>query len=291
VRRALITGATGFTGSHVVPLLLERGYGVRCFVRESSDVGFLSKQQVELFFGDLGNISSLIQAMRDVDVLVNISSLGFGHAPNIIEAAEFSGVKRTLFISTTAIFTSLNAPSKKIRFAAEKAIQGSGLDYTILRPTMIYGSKRDRNMFRLINYLKRFPIVTIFGNGEYLQQPVYVEDVARAVVNALDFDTTIRNAYNIPGAKALTFNRVIDTIGSILKRKVIKFHFPDKFCVKTLKWTEQLGLKLPVKAEQIERLNEHKAFDYEAAKKDFGYSPLNFMDGITQEIESLGYFK
>ncbi|HRQ23631.1 MAG TPA: NAD(P)H-binding protein, partial [Anaerolineales bacterium] len=109
----------GFTGSRIVPLLLDSGYQVRCFVRETSDRSPLSSLQVEWAMGDLSNPEALTSALHGVDVLVNIASLGFGHADNIIASANAAGVKRGIFISTTAIFTQLNADSKSARLAAE----------------------------------------------------------------------------------------------------------------------------------------------------------------------------
>src|SRR5262245_51630892 len=137
--KLFVTGATGFTGSRVVPLLLKNGYEVRCLYRGTSDRSQLTSSEVEWVGGDLSDTQGLIAAMLGSDVLVNIASLGFGHAESIISAAQKAGIKRSIFISTTAIFTQLNARSKTVRVAAELAIETSGLKYTILRPTMIYG--------------------------------------------------------------------------------------------------------------------------------------------------------
>src|SRR5688572_5891103 len=197
--KIFVIGATGFTGSHVVPLLLKSGYEVRCLYRASSDRSLLSDPKIEWELGDVSDSQSLSIAMQGADALVNIASLGFGHADSIISAAKIMGIERAIFISTTAIFTQLNAPSKKIRVAAELAIETSGLKYTILRPTMIYGSNRDRNMWRLIRFMRYSPIVPVFGDGKYLQQPIYVNDVAQAVVSCLDSDKTIGKSYNISG--------------------------------------------------------------------------------------------
>src|SRR5436305_14726910 len=100
--QVLVTGATGFTGSHVVPLLLRDNYRVRCFVRRTSVTGALPVDQVELFFGDLSEKDSLTKALEGMDALVNIASLGFGHATTIVAAAEASGVGSAIFVSTTA---------------------------------------------------------------------------------------------------------------------------------------------------------------------------------------------
>src|SRR5215211_113454 len=102
--------------------------------------------------------------MQGADALINIVSLGFGHADSILRAAKEAGIQRAIFISTTAIFTQLNAKSKSIRMDAERLIKSSGLAYTILRPTMIYGSDHDRNMWRLIQFMRYSSIVPIFGD-------------------------------------------------------------------------------------------------------------------------------
>ena len=286
--RVLVTGATGFTGAYVVPLLLDRGYQVRCLVRHTSNRKILSGNAVEWYIGNLGDKEALRRSMEGVEILVNIASIGFGHSPNIISSAKGAGISRAIFMSTTALFTTLNTSSKAIRQAAENSICGSGLAYTILRPTMIYGSSRDRNMCRLIQYLNRWPLIPLFGSGEYLQQPVYVGDVAGAVVDALSTDRTMGKAYNIPGAEALTFNQVIDTICQALGRRVQKIHFPAAPFLSALNTAERLGLRIPIKAEQIARLNENKAFDFGDAHKDFGYSPHSFSEGISLELREMG---
>ena len=289
--KVLVTGATGFTGSRVVPLLLQSGYQVRCLTRTTSDRSSLNtardKPQFEWATGDLSNPESLTSALRGVDALVNIASLGFGHADSILRSAKEAGVKRGIFISTTAIFTQLNAGSKSIRLAAEEAIQASGLDYTILRPTMIYGSPRDRNMWRLIRLLRITPVMPIFGDGESLQQPIFVDDVAGAVLLALQNNITIGKSYNIAGKAPLTYNQVIDTVASALGKRVWKLHLPFMPIVRMLLFTERIKLRLPIKAEQVLRLNENKAFSYEEAQRDFGFSPRSFAEGIGMEISHI----
>jgi uncharacterized protein YbjT (DUF2867 family) len=235
---------------------------------------------VEWVIGDLSDPEALTSALHGVDALVNIASLGFGHAETIIRSAEEAGVKRGIFISTTAIFTQLNAGSKSVRLAAEEAIQASGLDYTILRPTMIYGSPRDRNMWRLIRFMRYSPIIPVFGDGQYLQQPIHVDDVARTVLGSLKSDVTIGKSYNIAGRHPLTYNAVIDTIAKAMNKRAWKLHIPSKPVVSLLGLFERVHIPFPIKAEQVLRLNEDKSFSYEEAKKDFGFSPLSFEEGI-----------
>jgi nucleoside-diphosphate-sugar epimerase len=283
----LVTGATGFTGSQVVPLLLQRGLAVRCFVRPSSDLSVLPRDAVAFSYGDLRDAQALGAAMQGVDALVNIASLGFGHAAGIVRCAEQAGIKRAVFVSTTAIFTGLNARTKAVRLEAEATVRTSQLAATIIRPTMIYGSARDRNICRLIRYLNRWPVIPVFGSGDHWLQPVFVEDVARAAVAALGCAAAVGRSYNIAGANRITFNELIDTICDLIGKRVMKLHLAPTLFLVPAELLESLGIRLGITAEQIRRLNEDKAFDFAEAARDFGFEPRTFREGVSQELLGL----
>jgi uncharacterized protein YbjT (DUF2867 family) len=286
--RVFVTGGTGFTGSRVVPLLLKHGYQVRCLHRQGSDRSPLRQPEIEWVEGDLSDAQALASSMKGTEALVNIASLGFGHTDSILRAAKESGIQRAIFLSTTAIYTQLDAQSKSIRLTAEQSIQASGLEYTILRPTMIYGSRRDRNMWRLIRFMRVSPLIPVLGDGTYLQQPIFVDDVARAVVSCLSTARTLRKSYNIAGKYALPYNDVIDTIARLLKKPVWKIHLPARPIVSLLSFLERFQVPTPIKAEQVMRLNENKAFTYKAAQSDFDFKPLSFAQGIAIELSGGG---
>jgi nucleoside-diphosphate-sugar epimerase len=189
-----------------------------------------------------------------------------------------------VFVSTTAIFTQLNAGSKVVRQAAEDAIISSGLDSILIRPTMIYGTPGDRNIIRLVRWLDRWPVLPVFGNGRSLQQPVHVADVAWAVVQALEAPATINRQFNISGAAPLTYNDVVRLTAQALGRRVQRFHIPAQPMVAALQALERLGITLPIKAEQVLRLNEDKTFSHVEAADALGYTPMAFEQGIRQEV-------
>jgi nucleoside-diphosphate-sugar epimerase len=285
--KVFVTGGTGFTGSQVAPLLLKNGYDLRCLSRPTSERSCLPQPEIEWALGDVSDPQALAASMQGTDALINIASLGFGHADSIIAATKNAGIQRAIFISTTAIFTQLNVKSKSVRVAAEAAIAASGLKYTILRPTMIYGSPRDRNMWRLIRFIRYSPIVPIFGDGNSLQQPIYVEDVAQAIVGCLCNDQTIGKSYNIAGKDPLTYNQIVDTIAIRMSKRVWKLHIPSSPAVGILKFFESLHIPLPIKAEQVLRLNENKNFSYAEAQNDFGFNPFSFEEGIELELSKI----
>ncbi len=283
-----MTGATGFTGCYTIPRLIAAGHSLKCLCRSESNISRLGDYKLDWVHGDLADKHQLAEAMDGCEGLINIASLGFGHAANIINAAQSAAIQRAIFISTTAIFTSLNSTSKSTRMEAEELIRSSGLNFTILRPTMIYGSQLDRNISRLIRMIRKWPLIPIPGNGTFLQQPVYVDDVAAAVLNVLDYDFTLGKSYNIAGLEPVTYNQMIDIIAGQIEKRVHKIHFPADLTVNLFSFFEKIGLRLPIKGEQVLRLNEHKNFDIQDAQRDFQYQARSFEDGIALELQQMG---
>ena len=290
MRRILVVGGSGFTGGHAVPLLWKRYDEISCLVRSSSKVSHINLPGVKFELGDLTDRESLTAALRGKDTVVNIASLVGGSAnkavfaENIVAACKAAGTSRAIFVSSTSIFTTLPAESKSARLAAEAVVLNSELDYTILRPTMIYGGGGDRNMIRLIRFLRRSPLVFVPGSGELRQQPIHVDDLSCAIVACLEADTTIRKIYNLSGAEPITFNEVVDEICRALGIKRLKVHIPIGVALVTARLANRVIGRPLIKEEQILRLNEDKVFDHSAARGDFGFSPRAFSEGIRQEV-------
>jgi nucleoside-diphosphate-sugar epimerase len=281
----IVTGATGFTGRFVVQELLKRGIKFDCLVRSHSKAEELNSQGINTAIADLGDFDSLLKVLPGYKKIINIASIGFGNAPIIIKACETSEINRAVFVSTTAIFTTLAAQTKSVRQAAEKTIISSNLNYTILRPTMIYGTPDDRNMIKLLRLIQKSPIIPVLGTGEALQQPVHVRDVAWAICEVLDLSSTYKKEYNISGGQVLTFNEVIQIASEKLGKSPLLLHLPKNISIGMVQILNTLRVKSPVTVEQILRLNEPKAFDHDNAKKDFCYEPRDFERGIGEAVE------
>ena len=228
----------------------------------------------------LGTLEDDQLPLADVETVVYCASMGFGHIPGLVRQLQSSGVRRGLFVSSTAIFTSLPAASRAPRMEAEAAVQGSALDWTIVRPTMIYGTARDRNISRLLRFLVRCPFFPVCGNA--LWQPIYVEDLAVAIVSALDSPRAIGRTYNLAGARPLRFADLVRTAARSVGRRVGLVRVPVAAAVLAARLTHV------VTAEQVRRLTEDKAFDYADATHDFGFQPRTFAEGVRLEARGLG---
>jgi nucleoside-diphosphate-sugar epimerase len=249
--------------------------GVVVLARSTSDLS-VRPPGLEVRRGDLAAELPL----EGISTLVYCASMGFGHVPALVRQLETCGVQRAVFLSTTAIFTSLPSTSQAVRLEAEAAVHNSSLDWTVLRPTMIYGTARDRNISRLLRFLQRWPVFPVTGNA--LWQPVFVEDLADAVVAALDSPNAIGKAYNVAGAAPLTFRELVCTAARAIGRRVLLVPVPTTAAVLAAR------LSRVVSPEQVRRLAEDKAFAYTDAARDFGFAPRAFEAGVRLEARALG---
>jgi len=282
-----VAGATGFTGRRVAARLAASGQSLRCLVRAASDRSALPAA-AEPVTGDLGEAAALGEWMRGCDSLVYVASMGFGHVPGVVAAAEAAGVRRAVFVSTTGIFTRLPAPSKAVRVAAEESVRASRLAWTILRPTMIYGAPGDRNMERLLRQVARRRIVFVPGDGRSLIQPVHVDDLAAGIVAASASAAAERREYNVSGRASLSLDATIAAAATALGKRRTIVHLPLPPVAATLRVFEFLRLPIPLKSEQVLRLAEDKAFAHDDASRDFGFAPRAFEEGIAEEARAMG---
>jgi len=284
-----VTGGSGFLGGRVIPQLVAAGHEVSALSRSSNAASRVRVLGATAIPGDLDVPASLDDAFRSsgAEALVNLASLGFGHAPAILSAADAAGIRRGVFVSTTAIFTTLDARSKSIRTAAEEAIRESLLAWTIIRPTMIYGSSGDRNLWRLLQLIRRSPVVPVPGGGRRLQQPVHVDDLAQAIVVALERDTSVGRAYDVAGPDPLSLRHIIEQTASASGRHVRLLPVPLGLAIHAVRAYERLARRPRLRAEQLERLAEDKSFDITPARNDLSYTPRSFAIGIAEEAAAL----
>lgn len=280
-----VTGGSGFLGGSVIPQLIAVGHVVTGLARTPSAAQRVAELGAQPILGDLDDPASIDAAFGEsgAEVLLNLASLGFGHAPTIVAAAEEAGIQRAVFVSTTSIMTALETTSKPVRIAAEKTIRESGLDWTIIRPTMIYGTPFDRNMARLLLGLRRIPVLPLPGGGTGLQQPVHVDDLAAALVRALDRPCSVHRVYVVAGPEAITMRTVVEHAARAVDRNPRVLAMPLRPMVAIARLYEMVSRSPRLKAEQVIRLAEDKAFDIGAAQADLDFHPRPFREGIQAE--------
>jgi uncharacterized protein YbjT (DUF2867 family) len=287
MRLAVVTGATGFIGPYVVRAVRQRfpELTLRCVARANSRTDAIRLPGVTITIADLRDAHALQAAFSDADILINLASLGFDWNENVVRTAQWAKINRVVFIGTTAILTRLPVSSRAVRARGEQLVRESGLEWTILRPTMIYGTPEDRNITRLIRLIDRFPVVPLIS-PRAMQQPIHVEDVAAAVAAVLDRPETIGRTYNLSGRDAQTLLALAKDVAAALGRRRLFVPVPTGPLIAVLSLWARLA-RPPLSVEQVRRIEEDKSFDHSEAVQDFGFSPRDFRTGVRSQVDLL----
>lgn len=290
MRTVLVTGATGFLGSYVLPELKKAGFAVRCLVRNAEDSKTLESMGALAVRGDVRARASLSRALKGVDVVLHMAAVvkcsskqlyydvNQRGTENLVAACTESGVKRFIHISTHDVtFERGDYSISKLR--GEDAVRNSGLDFTILRPTAIYG-RGECAFSGLVRSIKCLPVVPIPGKGDAKLQPVYAGDVAGAVMKTIGSKRTIGRTYFVAGPDQITFDELVNAIMSELGTRKTKLHVPLSIARLAAWILERLVANPIVTTDSLELLTCDKTCDCTPAAEDFGYAPTHFRDGI-----------
>jgi uncharacterized protein YbjT (DUF2867 family) len=281
--KVLVSGGTGLLGQGALRLLKDSGdHEIRCFVRRTSPIERL--EDLELAYGDTGDEGSVVRALSGMDAFLHIA--GIQYAPQVLSAMRRAGVERLVVISSTSVHSRFEYRSGP-RVRMEALVRESGLSWTVARPSMIYGSELDHNIHHLLRFLDRSPVFPVFGSGENLWQPVYHEDCAKGVYEALVRPAAVGQSYDLPGAEPLTYLELVKTAAYSLGRKPRIVRLPLEPVRRTLVAAEKLRLPLPIESEQVLRLREDKAYPYDKAERELDYAPRSFREGIALEVARL----
>jgi nucleoside-diphosphate-sugar epimerase len=160
--------------------------------------------------------------------------------------------------------------------AVARACETHGVDWTLFRPTLIYGGGRDRNVTEIagmIGWLGLFPIA---GEGRGLRQPVHAEDLAHACLAVLDNEATHGQTYELPGGETLTYAQMVSRIAEGLGRKPRLLRLPPLLVRAALAAACRFGRLPHVTPAAATRMDEDLAFDATRARQEFGYAPRPF---------------
>ncbi|HKP19981.1 MAG TPA: NAD(P)H-binding protein [Thermoleophilaceae bacterium] len=258
----LLTGATGTVGSALLRRLTTDGRPVRALVRDQRRLGD-QRVRVQIALGDLSDPPSFRNALRGVDTVVHLAAtirdqprgsieeLNAVATLRLVRAAERAGVERFVFFSAMNAHHHSRTRFFRAKALAEEAVEESTIPSVIFRPSIIY-SPGDP-WLTLLDRLSRLPAVPVSGSGRALYQPVWAEDVAEAIVNALDAQNS---KYELAGPQVLSYNDIVREVLRSAGRRRRLVHVPLPLVRASLKvlrfatWEEVELLEEPMTTER-----------------------------------------
>ncbi len=295
----LVTGGTGYVGSHLIGGLRRREERVRVLVRNPAKHQQLATGNVELAQGDVTDSQSVHAAMQGVGTVIHLAAIireqadgptfeqvNYGGTINVVDAAQAAGVARLLHQSVLVARPDSQLAYFDTRYRAEQYVQGSALPNAILRPSVIVG-EGDQFVNRLADLVRKpllvlpTPIVPVPGDGSTPFSPVWVTDFVDAVIGLLDKPEWENHVYELGGPRTLTYAQMLDEIMVVIGVKRRKLHVP-------LRLMQVLALALgkmlehpPVTIEELALLQMNNAVSANARSPLAGHDLTDFRDAIT----------
>jgi NADH dehydrogenase len=285
-QRVFVTGSTGFVGRHVVRALLAQGFLVRCLVRPGSERDLKGFASIDRVPGDVmapeglapsvegcGAIVHLVGIIREQPARrVTFERLHTEATRNVLELARKAGVPRYVHMSALGARPGARARYHQTKWAAEDAVRSSGLDWTIFRPSIVFG-RGDAFVSVLGKVIRRLPVVPVLGDGRYRLQPIPVEQVAQGFARAIRTPAPSRQAYEVAGPVPYAFVDLLDEIARALGRtRARKVHVPLAPVRLATRLLERLPF-YPLSSDQLTMLQEESVADPTRFFSDSGLQP------------------
>lgn len=291
----LVTGAAGLVGTHTCRELIRRGWKVRALVRDPARAASrLAEQNLELRVGDIRDEDALAEALRGAAAVVHLAAIAIERGRDSYESANTDATKILLRQAATAgatrfIYMSQNGASSSSPYEflrskgiAEDAVRASGLRWTALKPSVIFGPQ-DAFINVLARMIRLSPLVfPIPGGGRALFQPISVRDVASAVAISLDRDDTIGSAYGLGGPAVLSLREMTERILVAMRTQRMLLPVPVAVLRPVVAVMQNVLPKPPVTTGLLDLLSMDNTVPENEITRTFGITPVPF---APEEIE------
>ena len=297
----LVTGANGFVGSHVVPALADAGHRVLALVRDDAGAAEVTRRlapaqrsAVEIRRGDITRPETLPVALVGAAAVVHLAALprdwdggaslrlvNTEGTRNVLRAATDAGVRRFVHLGAMGVVDdpTLHYASSKVKAMA--LVRESGLDWTILRPSLLFGP-RDGFFNILAGLVRMSPgIVPITGSGGARFQPLAIGDLARVVVIALGDDGTVAGEYDLGGPRIWTYREIVEEVLRGMGKRRLLVPVPVAVIRLVAGAAEMVHLPFPVATDQLRQLRFDNTGPLDAVRAAFGFEPTPMEGGLT----------
>jgi uncharacterized protein YbjT (DUF2867 family) len=301
--KVLLPGVAGFIGKAVLRHLLDKGHEVFGVVRSDRDkAGLPSDPGLKLMTGDVTRPQYLSTLLPDLDACIylpgllrefpkkgiNFQSVHADGVKNLIEVAKAHGATRWIQMSALGVGRGHLTGYYDSKLKGEDHVKVSGMDWRIVRPSVVFSEEYDPRLnfvSELADLVRKAPVIPILGDGQYRLQPVALDILAKAMVDALQMPETFSRIYEVGGPEKLTYIEIIKTIASAQgmgSKPTVKIPFgPVKLMASLL---DQYPF-FPITRDQITMLQHENTVEDEDKQLEFeqAFQPrsVRFAEGVT----------
>jgi uncharacterized protein YbjT (DUF2867 family) len=271
-----VAGGTGFVGGGIAAVLVRRGHHVVVLTRRPLAADRQRANALELRRVDIADPATLAAGLTGVEALVvaiafhgypmenprrgeTFEAVDAAGTEALVAAAVEAGVRHVVYISGAGAASDASKHWFRAKWRAEEAVRGSGLRYTILRPTWLFGP-RDAALNRFLGFARFLPFVPLTGNGRQLLAPVFIDDLGGIVADALTEPAAFDRVFDVGGPETMTMNEVVRTALRVAGRRRPLLHAPEVL-LKLAAWPLQFLPRPPLTPEAVDFVNQPATVD------------------------------
>ena len=295
----LVTGATGFLGRRVVHELLDRRHQVRCLVNVPGRERIFDHRSVDVHYGDILDPDSLAAAFSDVEAVVHLVAIirptrrltfdlvNRQGTANVVAAAKEARVREFHHVSAVGAANDPSYPYHFSKWQAEQEVVNSGLPFTIIRPSIMFG-QGDEFINSLAGLVRLFPVVPVIGSGKNRLQPIAVEDLASCIGMSLERQDLKGRTLDLGGLERFSYNEIVSEVAQAMGKRRLRFHVPTLpvFVAATL--FQGLMQRAPITTDQIRMLGLRNVAEVGEVERSFGFTPRPLRGNI-DFVNSVGF--
>jgi uncharacterized protein YbjT (DUF2867 family) len=291
----LVTGGTGFVGSHLIRRMRQDNLPVRALVRNIDQARELAYLGAELVKGDIQDVATLDRAAAGIERVIHLVGI-IQEAPgvtfkgvhvegtrNLLQAAKKAGVRHFLYQSALGTRPGAKSEYHRTKWQAEELVRERGIPYTIIRPSLIYGAG-DQFTLRLAEIIRNAPVLPVIGSGKSKVQPIYIDDVTDCLVKAVTSDAFLNEIYEIGGPEQLTYEEVMRAIAEAMGVKRPVVHMPMLLMRSVARALETVLSSPPITSGQLIMLQEDNVCSLRDVCDACGAPPISFREGLKKFI-------
>ena len=298
--KVLVTGGTGVVGHAVLAALLERGHHIRLLSRNARHDSAEWADRVEPLPGDVSRADLVQGAAEGCDAVVHIAgivsesddqtyeSVNVNGTRLVLAEAERAGVRRFVFVSSLGAERGQSGYHQSKR-KAEELVRKFRREWVIVRPGNVYGPG-DEVISLILKLIRTAPMMPVIDEGDQKFQPVWHEDVGRAIALAIESKDAVGQALDIAGPDVTTMNDLLDRLSQITGKSPTRVPLPGALASLGARAAAALGMGLPVDDAQIKMLNEGNVIrgaGGNALDTVFGIAPTPLSVGLRKLADSL----
>jgi NADH dehydrogenase len=281
----LVTGASGFIGQPLVRRLLASGHRVRALVRRSGEEALLPGAEIEP--GDVRDAGAVDRATRGMDAIAHLAwatgvvresttrAVNVEGTRRLLDAARANGARRFVFVSSISAARARMGPYGRTKLAAERLVEESGLEWVILRPSLVYGPGA-AGLFARLERSLRGPVFPLVGGGSIALDPIHVEDVGAVIEQCLLGADKVGKRYDLLGPERLTFRELLERLAAAIGARPRFVAVPADLALPIARLLGALMERPPLSEDNVLGMIASASVDGSAARRDFAiaWTPL-----------------